>query len=196
MIVLSMFQNFVIQKVVVDENCIVKRNNELHITYCENDNLDKFEEDLNFLAGSSSSFYFFKKKFSTTLISMISVFVILTAILSVSIYEDFLKKVIFEMPFDWTLNDYVALIFVFIFFFGVLIMPSILEGEGSEFRDLIFSWFNKDARKLRKLELAFSNFDKNMEIHLYNFDLEDSNHWLWKIFTSTIINRFSNIFLY
>jgi hypothetical protein len=100
------------------------------------------------------------------------------------------------MPFDWVLNDYIALGFVFIFFFGVLMMPSILEGEGSELKDLILSWFNKDVRKLRKLELAFSNFDKNMEIHLYNFDLEDSNHWLWKIFTSTIINRFSNINFY
>lgn len=184
------------KRVVFDENCIAKRNNELHITYCENDSLDKFEEDLNLLAGSSSNLYFLKKRISTGIISIISVFVILMAFLSVSIYEDFLKKVIFEMPFDWVLNDYIALGFVFIFFFGVLMMPSILEGEGSELKDLILSWFNKDVRKLRKLELAFSNFDKNMEIHLYNFDLEDSNHWLWKIFTSTIINRFSNINFY
>lgn len=184
------------KRVVVDESCITKRNNELHITYCENDSLDKFEADVNLLAGSSSFFHSLKKRVSTTLISVISVFVILMAFLSVSIYEDFLKKVIFEMPFDWVLNDYIALIFVLIFFFGVLMMPSILEGEGSEFKDLISSWFNKDARKLRKLELIFSDFDKNMEIHLYNFDLEDSNHWLWKIFTSTIINRFSNINFY
>ena len=184
------------KRVVIDESCIAKRNNELHITYCENDSLDKFEADVNLLAGSSSFFHSLKKRISTTLISVISVFVILMAFLSVSIYEDFLKKVIFEMPFDWVLNDYIALIFVLLFFFGVLMMPSILEGEGSEFKDLISSWFNKDVRKLKKLQLAFSNFDKNMEIHLYNFDLEDSNHWLWKIFTSTIINRFSNINFY
>ena len=180
----------------LDESCIVKRNNELHITYCENDNLDKFEADVNLLAGSSSFFYFFKKRFSTILISIISVFVILIAILSVSIYEDFLKKIIFEMPSSWDLNDYIAFIFVCIFFLGLLMMPSVLEGEGSEFKSLLFSWFNKDARKLRKLELALSNFDKNTEIHLYNFDLEDSNHWLWKIFTSTILNRFSNTHFY
>ena len=181
---------------VIDESCIAKRNDELHITYCENDTLDKFEADINLLAGSSSSFYFFKKRFSSTVISIISVFAILTALLSVSIYEDFLKKIVFEMPFDWVLNDYIALGFVLVFFFGLLMMPSILDGEGSEFKDLISSWFNKDIRKLRKLELAFSNFDKNMDIHLYNFDLEDSNHWLWKFFVSTILNRFSSVNFY
>ena len=181
---------------VIDESCIAKRNDELHITYCENDTLDKFEADINLLAGSSSSFYFFKKRFSSTVISIISVFAILTAFLSVSIYEDFLKKIVFEMPFDWALNDYIALGFVLVFFFGLLMMPSILDGEGSEFKDLISSWFNKDIRKLRKLELAFSNFDKNMDIHLYNFDLEDSNHWLWKFFVSTILNRFSSVNFY
>ena len=70
------------KRVVVDESCIAKRNNELHITYCENDCLDKFEEDLNLLAGSSSSFYNLKKRFSTGIISMISVFVILMGLFS------------------------------------------------------------------------------------------------------------------
>ena len=32
---------------IVDESCIVKRNDELHITYCENDSLDKFEADIS-----------------------------------------------------------------------------------------------------------------------------------------------------
>lgn len=44
--------------------------------------------------------------------------------------------------------------------------------------------------------MSFSNFDKNMDIHLYNFDLEDSNHWLWKFLVTTILNRFSSINFY
>ena len=104
---------------IVDESCIVKRNDELHITYCENDSLDKFEADVNLLAGSSSFFYFLKKRFSSGFISIISVVAILTAFLSVSIYEDFLKKIVFEMPFDWVLNDYIALGFVLVFFFSL-----------------------------------------------------------------------------
>ena len=52
-----------------------------------------------------------------TFISVISVFVILIAFLSVSVYEDFLKKVIFEMPFSWETNDYIAFGFVLVFFF-------------------------------------------------------------------------------
>ena len=180
----------------IDETCIVKRDNELHITYCENDSLEKFEADINLLAGSSSFFYFFKKRLRTSIISFISVFVILIGFLSVSIYEDFLKKVVFETPFDWSVNDFISLIFVLVFFIGLLMMPSILDGEGSEFKNLISSWFDKDIRKLRKLEMSFSNFDENMDIHLYNFDLEDSNHWLWKFLVTTILNRFSSINFY
>ncbi|MGD9625267.1 MAG: tetratricopeptide repeat protein [Arcobacter sp.] len=179
-----------------EDSCVSKKNNSLYVTYCENDSLDKFEADINLLAGNSSFLYFLKKRFVSIFISVISVLVILIALLSVSIYEDFLKKVIFEMPFDWQLNDYIAFIFVFVFFLGLLMMPSILDGEGNEFKNLISSWFNKDVRKLRKLELALSNFDKKMEIHLYNFDLEDSEHWIWKIFTSRVVNRFSNINFY
>ncbi|MGE4383588.1 MAG: tetratricopeptide repeat protein [Arcobacter sp.] len=179
-----------------EDSCVSKKNNSLYVTYCENDSLDKFEADINLLAGNSSFLYFLKKRFVSIFISVISVLVILIALLSVSIYEDFLKKVIFEMPFDWQLNDYIAFIFVFVFFLGLLMMPSILDGEGNEFKNLISSWFNKDVRKLRKLELALSNFDKKMEIHLYNFDLEDSEHWIWKIFVSRVVHRFSNINFY
>jgi len=179
-----------------EDSCITKKNNSLYVTYCENDSLDKFEADINLLAGTSSFLYFLKKRFIATFISVISVLVILIALLSVSIYEDFLKKMIFEMPSAWDFNDYISFIFVFVFFLGLLMMPSILDGEGNEFKTLISSWFNKDIRKLRKLELALSNFDKKMEIHLYNFDLEDSEHWIWKIFTSRVVNRFSNINFY
>ncbi|QKF77664.1 tetratricopeptide repeat protein [Arcobacter defluvii] len=179
-----------------EDSCITKKNNSLYVTYCENDSLDKFEADINLLAGTSSFLYFLKKRFIATFISVISVLVILIALLSVSIYEDFLKKMIFEMPSAWEFNDYISFIFVFVFFLGLLMMPSILDGEGNEFKTLISSWFNKDIRKLRKLELALSNFDKKMEIHLYNFDLEDSEHWIWKIFTSRVVNRFSNINFY
>ena len=75
----------------LDESCVVKKGNDLFITYCQNDNLDKFEEDINKLLGTSSFIYFFKKRFSSIFISTISVFVILIALLSVSIYEDFFK---------------------------------------------------------------------------------------------------------
>ena len=180
----------------IDETCVIKKNSELFITYCEGDTLDKFESDINLISGNSSFFYFLKKKFFSMFISILSVLVILIAFLSVSIYEDFFKKIVFETPFSWEINDFISLFFVLVFFFGLLMMPSILEAEGNEFKKLISSWFNKDIRKLRKLELALSNFDKKTIIHLYNFDLENSEHWLWKIFTSRILNKFSNVNFY
>jgi len=180
----------------LEESCILKKNNELFITFCESDTLDKFETDLNLVAGSSSFLYFFKKRIFTILISVISVLVILFALISVSIYEDLLKKVIFELPFDWTLKESISLVFVGIFFIGLLLMPSLLDGESSEFKNLISSWFNKDIRRLKKLKLLFSNFDKKTTVHLYNFDLEDSNHWIWRLIASRIINRFYTIKFY
>ncbi len=103
-----------------EDSCVSKKNNSLYVTYCENDSLDKFEADINLLAGNSSFLYFLKKRFVSIFISVISVLVILIALLSVSIYEDFLKKVIFEMPFDWQLNDYIAFIYIFFFLFLIL----------------------------------------------------------------------------
>ena len=180
----------------LEDSCIVKKSNDIFITYCQNDSLDKFEADISSIAGKSSFFYFLRKRISATLISLISVIVILFAIGSVSIYEDILKKIVFEMPFSWETKDSISLFFVGIFFLGLLMMPSLLDGERSEFKNLISSWFNKDIRRLKKLKLAFSNFDKKTVIHLYNFDLEDSNHWLWKFLVTTILNRFSNTNFY
>ena len=180
----------------LEDSCIVKKSNDIFITYCQNDSLDKFEADISSIAGKSSFFYFLRKRISATLISLISVIVILFAIGSVSIYEDILKKIVFEMPFSWETKDSISLFFVGIFFLGLLMMPSLLDGERSEFKNLISSWFNKDIRRLKKLKLAFSNFDKKTVIHLYNFDLEDPNHWIWRLLISSILNRFNTVNFY
>ena len=180
----------------LEDSCIVKKSNDIFITYCQNDSLDKFEADISSIAGKSSFFYFLRKRISATLISLISVIVILFAIGSVSIYEDILKKIVFEMPFSWETKDSISLFFVGIFFLGLLMMPSLLDGERSEFKNLISSWFNKDIRRLKKLKLAFSNFDKKTVIHLYNFDLEDSNHWIWRLLISSLLNRFNTVNFY
>ena len=179
----------------VEDSSISQKNDDLYITYCENDSLDKIESDINSLVGTSA-LYFFKKRFSSSLISIISVFVILVAFLSASIYEDFLKKILFEMPFTWVLSDYISLSFVLVFFLGLLIMPSILDGERSEFRNILSSWFNKDIRRLKKLSLLLSNFDRKTTIHIYNFDLEDADHWLWQILVNRILNRFNDVNFY
>ncbi|MFA9373618.1 MAG: hypothetical protein ACERKK_05605, partial [Poseidonibacter sp.] len=136
-----------------------EKENQVNITFCENDTLEQFEIDLSVLRGNSF-IYFFKKRFSSALLSLISVIVIMLAIGSVSIYEDLLKKLLFEFPFEWTLQDTLSSIFGIVFFLGILIMPSILDGEGSEFKNILSAWFNKDIRKLKRLKLAFSMFEK------------------------------------
>ncbi|WNL17687.1 hypothetical protein [Aliarcobacter cryaerophilus] len=76
-----------------EDSSISKEKNSLNITYCENDSLDKFEEDINSLIGKNRTFsYFVNKRFIPLTISFISVFIILIAFLTISIYEDFLKK--------------------------------------------------------------------------------------------------------
>lgn len=179
-------------------NSIISKNekeNEVNITFCENDTLEQFEIDLSILRGNSF-IYFLKKRFSTALLSLISVIVIMLAIASVSIYEDLLKKLLFEFPFEWTLQDTLSSIFAVIFFLGILIMPSILDGEGSEFKNILSAWFNKDIRKLKRLKLAFSMFEKNTVLNLYNFDLANLDHWIWRLLVKTLINRFNTINFY
>ena len=62
----------------VDENIISKEDNEINITFCENETLEKFEEQLSDITGSSY-LYSFKKKLSATVISVVSVVVIMFA---------------------------------------------------------------------------------------------------------------------
>ncbi|MGJ0300160.1 hypothetical protein [Aliarcobacter cryaerophilus] len=180
-----------------EDSSIFKEKNSLNITYCENDSLDKFEEDINSLIGKNRTFsYFVNKRFIPLAISFISVFIILIAFLTISIYEDFLKKIVLETPSSFELKDYISLGFVIFLFLSLLFMPKILDSEGNELKNLINSWFNKDIRKAKRLKLAYSNFDIKSEIHLYNFDLEEQNQWLWTIFVNMILNRFENIYFY
>ncbi|MCT7495357.1 hypothetical protein N5S93_06990 [Aliarcobacter cryaerophilus] len=185
------------QKRKKEDSSISKEKNSLNITYCENDSLDKFEEDINSLIGKNRTFFYFvNKRFIPLAISFISVFIILIAFLTISIYEDFLKKIVLETPSSFELKDYISLGFVIFLFLSLLFMPKILDSEGNELKNLINSWFNKDIRKAKRLKLAYSNFNIKSEIHLYNFDLEEQNHWLWTIFVNMILNRFENIYFY
>ncbi|MCT7462934.1 hypothetical protein N5S72_00505 [Aliarcobacter cryaerophilus] len=159
--------------------------------------MDKFEEDINSLIGKNRTFsYFVNKSFIPLTISFISVFIILIAFLTISIYEDFLKKIVLETTSSFELKDYISLGFVIFLFLSLLFMPKILDSEGNELKNLINSWFNKDIRKSKRLKIAYSNFNIKLEIHLYNFDLEEQNHWLWTIFVNMILNRFENIYFY
>ncbi len=111
-----------------EDSSISKEKNSLNITYCENDSLDKFEEDINSLIGKNRTFsYFVNKRFIPLAISFISVFIILIAFLTISIYEDFLKKIVLETPSSFELKDYISLGFVIFLFLSLLFMPKILD---------------------------------------------------------------------
>lgn len=170
-----------------------KKDNLLEIVFAKDDTLDDIEADLSEICGSSSSFYRLKNKFSTSLLSIISVVVILFALISSSLYEDILKKMIFESPIAWTTNDSISMIFVLIFFFGLLMMPSILDGESSQLKDALQAWFNKDTRRLKRLKVMLKELDKKYQIHIYNIDLLENNHWVWKLLVPSLINNFINI---
>jgi hypothetical protein len=178
-----------------DESLILKKDNEIHITFCEDDSFEKFESNLSKLTGNSF-FYSIKKKFSATFISVVSVIVLMFAFISASIYEDLFKKIIFKIPFSWEFSDTVSLIFVIVFFIGLVMMPSLLDGEGDEFKNILSSWFNKDVKKLKRLKLAFSLFDEKTSINLYNFDIANSDHWVFNILLKTLFLRFYTINLY
>ena len=175
-----------------DDSILFKEGNFLDITFCEEDDFDKFEESLNSLCGNSY-IYYLKKRVSSSIISIISIIVIMFAFLSVSIYEDLFKKIVFEIPFEWETSDSIALAFVLLFLFGLFLMPSILEAKRSEFKNILASWLNKDIKKQKRIELALSEFDKKTQINLYNIDLFEKEHWIYKILLKVLLKRFSNI---
>ena len=43
-----------------EDSSIFKEKNSLNITYCENDSLDKFEEDINSLIGKNRTFSYLR----------------------------------------------------------------------------------------------------------------------------------------
>jgi uncharacterized tellurite resistance protein B-like protein len=171
---------------------IAKDANEINITFCKDDKLEEFEKEINVLTGSSF-LYSMKKRFSSSFISMLSVLVIMFALIASSIYEDLFKKIIFELPFIWDFQDSISLIFVVVFFFGILIMPSLLDTEGNKFKNILSNWFNKDTRKIKRLNLALNQFKKENIVNLYNIDLFHRKHWIFRLLLISLIKRFSTI---
>ena len=168
----------------------------IDFTYIEGDTLNDFEQSLTKVCGESSFLYNIKTKFSTLLLSVISVTIILFALISSSLYEDIFKKILFETPFDWTINDSISILFVLLFFFGLLMMPSILEGESSQLKNGLISWFNKDTRKSKILTSKLKQLNKNSIINIYNIDTLESNHWTWRLLIPILLNNYKNINFY
>lgn len=178
------------------DDIVSKEQNCLNITYINADTIDSFEANLSKVCKNSASFYNISKKISSFIFSLISVLVIMFAIISASIYEDISKKILFEMPFSWSLNDTVSLFFVALFFIGLVMMPSILDGESSQFKEFLLSWFNKDTRRLKRLSLMLGSLDKKTKVNIYNVDLLTSEHWFWKIVIKAILKRFISVNFY
>lgn len=178
------------------ESIISKDSNTIEIVYTQNDTLEEFELFLNQLCGNSSFIYGMKKKFSAYLLSVISVVVILFALVSSSLYEDIMKKIILELPFVWTVQDTISVFFVLIFFFGLVLMPSILDGEGSEFKQSLKAWINKDIRVLKRLKMALKTLDKKTAVKIYNIDYLDDDHWFWRLVMPILLKHFINIKIY
>ncbi|AXH09897.1 hypothetical protein CP960_07190 [Malaciobacter halophilus] len=178
------------------DEAFLKNGNSIDITYIFSDTLDNFEANINSICGNSSGFYRLRKKVSSYIFSIISVLVIMFALISASIYEDIFKKIIFEFPFEWQINDTLAIVFVALFFIGLVMMPSILDAESSQFKNLLQSWFNKETRRLKRLNVALSTLDKKTVINLYNFDLVENEHWLWKVIVKALLKRFTNVNFY
>jgi len=178
------------------DSIIKKDDNKLQIVFNQDDTLDDFEFFLNQLCGNSSFLYNMKKKVSSYLLSLISVVVLLFALISSSLYEDIMKKIILEIPFEWSTQDTIALFFVLIFFIGLILMPSLLEGEGSEFKQSLKSWVNKDIRVLKRLKIALRSFDKDMVVNIYNVDYLSPKNWIWRLVIPIILNHFKNVNFY
>ena len=179
-----------------NEEIIVKRDNEIEIVFFEEDTLDDFEVSLNKVCGNSSFFFGLRKQIAASILSFISVLIIMFALLSSSLYEDVFKKLLFQTPLQWNVGDSISIVFVLVLFFGLLMMPSILAGESSQLKDILQTWFNKDARRVKRIRLALKELDKKYEIKIYNIDFLKQNHWMWKLVVPSLIKHFVSIDFY
>lgn len=175
------------------DKIIKKQKNNIEFVYFPDDKLEIFEANLSEISGKSSSFLYFKRKLSSYMLSAITVIIIMFALLSSSMYEDVIKKIILETPFVWERADTISLIFVIIFFMGLILMPSILDGEHSQLKELLKSWFNKHSRIIKRINFLLHPIDKKYSIHCYNIDLEDKEHWIWKVAITCLISHFKEI---
>ena len=179
------------------QSIIVKNENEIEIVYSKEDTLDDFEAALlEINSKSSSSIYRLKKKISSYVFSVVSVVIIMFALLSTSLYEDVFKKILFESPLNWNINDSISMLFVLLFFFGLVMMPSILQGESSQLKNVLQSWFNKDAKRLKRINHAFEELDKKYQIKIYNIGILEEEHWMWKLVVPTILEHFIEVDFY
>ncbi len=176
-----------------NQEIIVKNENQIEIVFFKDDTLDDFEASLNKICGNSSFSYSLKKKMASYLLSFISVVIIMFALISSSLYEDVFKKIIFESPLSWTMGDSISMLFVLIFFFGLLMMPSILDGESSQLKEVLNAWFNKDARRVKRVRLALQELDKKYQVKIYNIDFLDENHWMWKLIVPCLVKHFQEL---
>ena len=172
---------------------IRKKDNEIEIVFFEDDTLNDFESSLNKICGNSSFLYTLKKKMASYMLSFISVVIIMFALISSSLYEDVFKKILFETPLNWTVGDSISLLFVLILFLGLLMMPSILDGESSQLKDVLQAWFNKDARRVKRIRIALKELDKKYQVKIYNIDFLSENHWMWKLIVPSLVNHFQEL---
>jgi len=173
-----------------------KHNDKIEFVYFPNDTLESFEANLNEFKGNSSKLFYFKKKLSSYILSTFTVLIVLFALLSSSMYEDVFKKIILEVPFSLERADFISLFFTLIFFLGLVIMPSIVDGESSKLKEHLQSWFNKRTRILKRIKLSLESIDKQKTLDCYNVDLENDTHWVWNIALKSMLSHFDKITLH
>lgn len=184
------------KRVSTTEDIIKEFDDQVEIVLFQEESKDSFENGLAKIIGSSSILHSLKKRFTAYTLSTATVVILLFALLSSSIFEDISKKLLFETPFDWGYADYLSMLFVLIFFLGLVAMPSILEGEGSQLKEFLKAWFNKDARQLKRLQNNIKELDASKELHCYNFDIFDVSHWSYKLLLPCVCKHFNRVVFY
>ncbi len=184
------------KRVNIDEKIVIKENNSLEITFLRDDNLGKIEEELNNLDKNRKILKKIKTFFNKIIVPSISVFVLLFMLLALAIFEDFFKKIIFQTPFEFTINDLISLFFVIIFILVLTFMPSLMNIERTEFKNFISSMFNKKFAKLQRFRALLSSLDNKTTINIYNFDIYDENNEIYEVFFKALSLKFNTINLY
>lgn len=178
------------------ENIILKDNNILEITFLKNDNLDDIEKNLELLLKKNQFVTKLKRSLKRLVVPSLSIIALLFMLLSVAIFEDFFKKLIFEKPLLFVSSDFISLIFISIFIILLALMPSIMNIEADEFKNFLSSFFNKRLARIQKFKALIGAFDEKIEINIYNFDIYSEKDDIYEVFFKSVLDKFNNVNLY
>ena len=167
------------------QGVVLAQNEELDFALLPELTLPDFEEKLRAAARKKSRMASLRYRldgFSLVVFSLLFSLGVAVLFGLLSLYEELFKNLVirreFEQPEHIFLFASCALIFILI----VTLVPSVLGGESSKFREWLQQWYNHNRRVQRRILRGIHLLTKNgcQEIRIWNACVHAQSSWVWQ----------------